>query len=86
MMPIYEYRCDECGSVNEMLVFSTSQGEVACPQCGSNRMTKLMSATSSLTGQQQDHRLPGPGDTGCCGSRPGEAQGCAGPGSCCGRA
>jgi hypothetical protein len=29
--------------------------------------------------------LPGPTDHGCCGSRPGHA-GCAGPGSCCGKA
>ncbi len=84
-MPIYEYRCDECGKVNEVLVFSSNINEVTCPACGSVRMTKLMSATSSITGQP-GHHLPGPGDTACCGSRPGEAQGCAGPGSCCGRA
>jgi hypothetical protein len=58
---------------------------VTCPECGSVRMTKLMSATSAITGQS-GQRLPGPGDTACCGSRPGEASGCAGPGSCCGRA
>jgi hypothetical protein len=42
-----------------------------------------MSATSSLTGRTAAG-LPGPGDTGCCGSHPGHA-GCAGPGSCCGK-
>ncbi len=82
-MPIYEYRCMKCGKTCEMLIFS-GQDEVTCPSCGSNDLTKLMSATSSLTGSE-GHRLPGPGDTGCCGSRPGQAEGCAGPGSCCGK-
>jgi hypothetical protein len=30
------------------------------------------------------NRMPGLGDTACCGKAPSEA-GCAGPGSCCGR-
>ena len=29
--------------------------------------------------------LPGPKDTACCGSAPGQAAGCAGPGSCRGK-
>jgi hypothetical protein len=29
--------------------------------------------------------MPGLGDTACCGSSPGQASNCAGPGSCCGR-
>ncbi len=82
-MPIYEYWCKDCGATNEILVFST-QNVVACPSCGSKNLEKLMSVTSSLTGSQ-GHHLPGPKDTACCGSRPGEAAGCAGPGSCCGR-
>jgi hypothetical protein len=47
-------------------------------------MTKLLSAHSSMSGPVKN-RMPGPGDTACCGSSPGKAQGCAGPGSCCGR-
>jgi hypothetical protein len=47
-------------------------------------MKKLMSAHSSLSGSAA-HAMPGPGDTVCCGSSPGHA-GCAGPGSCCGKA
>jgi hypothetical protein len=29
--------------------------------------------------------MPGIGDTACCGSSPGKAANCAGPGSCCGK-
>ena len=82
-MPIYEYRCEKCGEVSELLIFSTTS-EPECPNCGSRDLTKLMSATSSLTGQNPAG-MPGPSDTGCCGSRPGQAPGCAGPGSCCGK-
>ena len=34
----------------------------------------------------QSLSLPGPSDHGCCGSRPGQASHCAGPGTCCGKA
>jgi hypothetical protein len=44
----------------------------------------MISKPSSLSGNSTS-RFPGPGDTACCGSNPSEA-GCAGPGSCCGKA
>ncbi len=81
-MPIYEYRCLECDRVSEILVFSSFEPE--CPLCGSKRLKKIMSPTSSLTGRAKS-TLPGPGDTGCCGNRPGESPNCSGPGSCCGK-
>ena len=82
-MPIYEIRCTDCGQVGEVLVMDSSAA-MPCPSCGSLKTAKLMSATSSMTGRNGPD-LPGPQDTGCCGSHPGEAAGCAGPGSCCGR-
>ncbi|HAF66771.1 MAG: zinc ribbon domain-containing protein [Bacillota bacterium] len=40
-MPIFEYRCKRCGKVFECLV---RKGDVpACPECGSEELTKLMS-------------------------------------------
>ena len=82
-MPIYEFKCEDCGKVSEILVFSSGE-PIKCSGCSSNNLKKLVSATSSLTGSS-GQRLPGPGDTGCCGSRPHEASGCQGPGSCCGK-
>jgi putative FmdB family regulatory protein len=82
-MPIFEIRCEDCGYAGEVLIIDRSASMI-CPSCGSQKTTKLMSATSSLTGRGAQP-LPGPGDTGCCGSHPGQAEGCAGPGSCCGR-
>jgi len=82
-MPLYEFRCDDCGKSSEILMIST-EDRPECPECGSTSMTKLLSAHSSMSGPVKN-RMPGPGDTACCGSSPGKAQGCAGPGSCCGR-
>jgi putative FmdB family regulatory protein len=82
-MPIFEIACNACTFQGEVIVLNQAEG-VPCPSCGSADTRKLISATSSLTGKTAQ-RLPGPGDTGCCGSSPAHA-GCAGPGSCCGRA
>ncbi len=82
-MPIYDILCRACGKNSEALVIR-SDDSLICPGCGSPSVTRLMSTPSSLTGREPK-RMPGPGDTGCCGSSPGHAH-CAGPGSCCGRA
>jgi len=81
-MPIYEYDCRDCGRISEILVRG-SEDEICCKHCGSRNLQRLLSATSSSTGAMRN-RIPGPGDTTCCGNRP-ESAGCSGPGSCCGR-
>ncbi|ADK85969.1 regulatory protein, FmdB family [Desulfarculus baarsii DSM 2075] len=81
-MPLYDYLCQDCGQASEMLVFGDEK--VVCPACGGARMQRRLSPTSSLTGKTAQF-MPRPGDTTCCGSAPG-AGGCAGPGSCCGKA
>ena len=59
-MPVYEYRCDECGTRFEALV--RGNRVVTCPQCGSSTLNKLLSAPSVLSGQT----ARAPGQT-CCG-------------------
>jgi len=81
-MPLYDYLCLDCGQVSEMLLTGASKQPV-CPTCGSINLKRLLSAPSSLSGIAK-HGLPGAGDTACCGTSPGQAAGCAGPGSCCG--
>jgi putative FmdB family regulatory protein len=82
-MPLFDIVCPSCGQQSEVLVISPDDALV-CPSCGEPNAEKLISATSSLTGTSRQG-MPGPGDHGCCGSTPGHA-GCAGPGSCCGKA
>jgi len=82
-MPIYDIQCQACGHSAEVIV-TAIDAPLVCPECGSSDTAKIMSATSSLTGRNATP-LPGPSDTGCCGNHPGHA-GCAGPGTCCGKA
>lgn len=84
-MPIFEYICNECKQKSEIIVFKSTDA-ATCPHCGSGNLSRLVSATSSLTGGQPPGKnLPGKGDMACCGSSPGMVAGCAGPGSCCGK-
>ena len=82
-MPLYEYQCGDCGQVTEVLMVG-SDDLPECSACHSRNLTKLISASSSASGLAQQG-MPGPGDATCCGSAPGQAAGCAGPGSCCGK-
>jgi putative FmdB family regulatory protein len=45
-MPIYEYRCRECGRRFEELVMNSSR-KVACPDCDSERVEREFSLFSS---------------------------------------
>lgn len=46
-MPIYEYRCSDCGKVSEVLILSGTK-QPACGHCGGTRLTKLVSAPGSV--------------------------------------
>jgi len=49
-MPIYEYRCRECGHVFSRLqrVGASSEG-VTCPKCGSTEVERLLSTFASTS-------------------------------------
>jgi len=59
-MPIYEYRCGNCGERVEVLVRSGNE-EPRCPNCGSTLLEKLFSAPYVMSGKSRP-----PGRT-CCG-------------------
>ena len=51
-MPMYDYRCKNCGEVFEELVMSSStpDEEITCPKCQENKAEKLFSAPMVSTG------------------------------------
>ncbi len=61
-MPVYDFRCNNCGEISEFRVpgYSTSD-MVVCSSCGSSSMERLISAPSILKSTQN-----APGTT-CCG-------------------
>ncbi len=50
-MPLFEYRCKDCGERFETLVLSSSSEEESeCPKCGSMQTEKQMSMFASSGG------------------------------------
>jgi putative FmdB family regulatory protein len=48
-MPIYEYRCTNCGEKSEVLV-QFGQALPSCPSCGSPLLEKMVSAPYVMRG------------------------------------
>ncbi len=61
-MPIYEYRCNNCGRIQEFMVIRGSNVDIVCPNCGSRNMERVLSASSFVN--SDSYRLPGKT---CCG-------------------
>jgi len=49
-MPIYEFECEECGTVFEDLVLGGNTSDVKCKNCGSKRVKKLISQVAFKSG------------------------------------
>lgn len=61
-MPIYEYKCQSCEKVSEVLVHSfSSPGNPSCPGCGNQDMERLVSVPSLVTEKGK------PSGSTCCG-------------------
>jgi putative FmdB family regulatory protein len=61
-MPIYEYRCHQCGATTEFLVGMGSKNQsLSCKQCGSPKLEKMISVSNSSKGEKRQS-----GHT-CCG-------------------
>lgn len=43
-MPVYEFRCENCGKRVEMLVRSFEEQDLPCPFCKNNSLRRVMSA------------------------------------------
>ena len=63
-MPIYEYRCDDCGTDFEKFLRSMfSKEAIICPDCGGEQVTKafsLFGSTSSSSGSASSAAACGP--------------------------
>ena len=72
-MPIYEYRCDDCGTKFEKLVRrSADVPGLECPSCGKNHLTQELSTFAAhANGGSKAAEMPS-----CPGGR------CTNPGVC----
>lgn len=61
-MPIYDYKCIECGKITEFLLTDSVSQSIRCPECGNQNMEKLISAASYIVkNDRSSHRAT------CCG-------------------
>ena len=52
-MPIYEYRCQDCGKVSDFLVRSVSEPlDPVCTHCKSRRMNRLISRVRVIRSEE----------------------------------
>lgn len=49
-MPIYEYRCEDCGTKFEKLVRSAEANGLACPSCGTDHLKMELSTFAAHSG------------------------------------
>lgn len=51
-MPIYEFKCNECGNKFEMLrSVGDHRKDLQCPKCESKKVQKIFSVVSSIVTQ-----------------------------------
>jgi putative FmdB family regulatory protein len=48
-VPIYEYRCEECGKRSSALLGSFSSPDPACPHCGKRALHRLVSTFATVS-------------------------------------
>ena len=49
-MPLFEFRCSDCGKKTEELVLAGDKARTPkCPSCGSKRMARLLSTFAAQT-------------------------------------
>jgi putative FmdB family regulatory protein len=53
-MPIYEYRCEECGKRSSTLLSSYSSPDPACPHCGKPALRRLVSTFATTGASESD--------------------------------
>ncbi|MGQ9498312.1 MAG: FmdB family zinc ribbon protein [Desulfotomaculales bacterium] len=58
-MPIFEFRCLECGSIFEKLfIDGQEQVEIKCPRCNSESFDRVISKTNYVMGAGKDGKKP----------------------------
>lgn len=73
-MPIFEYRCEDCGTKFEKLVRNSDTTGPECPSCGASHLSKELSTFSAHANGRAASPQPMPG--GC------PAGMCPTPGAC----
>jgi len=64
IMPIFEYRCEECGHKFEAILFGEQKAE--CPKCHTAKLEKQLSAFAVSKSSAAAAPSAGCGQSNCC--------------------
>ena len=67
-MPIYEYKCADCGTKFEKLVRNGNAAGLVCPSCGKEHLQQEFSTFSAHAGSAKSNEMPVCPSGGCCGN------------------
>ncbi len=67
-MPIFEYRCKDCGKVSDVLEKADSKDKHVCPGCGGSNMEKQFS-TFGVSMEPSAPSAPACGSGSCSGGQ-----------------
>lgn len=65
-MPIYEYRCEDCGTRFEKLVRSSDTDGPRCPSCGTAHLEQELSTFAAHANGRPAQAMPGGCPAGMC--------------------
>jgi putative FmdB family regulatory protein len=66
-MPIYEYRCADCGNQFEKLIRRSEDAEtLTCPSCGQAHLNQQLSTFAPQMGATKSAPMPSCGQAGRC--------------------
>jgi len=76
-MPIYTYKCQECGETFDFLIIKKTE-EPRCPKCGAIKLEKQLTAPAGIRMGNSNQ-----GGTTCCGrTEPCDTPPCSSDGTC----
>lgn len=61
-MPVYEYRCEECGKRSSALLMRYSSPDPPCPHCGKPALRRLVSTFATASSSEGEGDYGGGGD------------------------
>jgi len=64
-MPIFEYKCSECGNVSELLEIGEKKQARTCAHCGGKKLTKKFSVFAGGVKEDNSKKCHGCADNTC---------------------
>ncbi|MGQ9568352.1 MAG: FmdB family zinc ribbon protein [Anaerolineae bacterium] len=77
-MPIYEYRCDQCGAeFQELRPMTQADAPVRCPRCGGDKAHRLLSLFAARSRSSSGETVSVGGSSSCSTCKATSCAGCS---------